>query len=1059
MRPTKNSTKSRKGQFPMHIWCPSKFSGTVQVSGSDKVSKVLKDIVQRFPQHFNKSDLKDMRLAYNGRILSNDSEIVGNVELSRETVIVLKGITQQLPLCPEHSLELICYSKRGNYMVCYECWCADLEHDESVIPIGEIPEPEKTKIIEEAKKLSEEEAQESNLWFKTSAQPIPGPAIRKSLKRSIPQDRNLVLQLAETGESKRLEDYIEFVVDEVNIPNEKGVWAMHVAAHANRPEIINMLLKNGCRPDEYTVSGMTPLLAACHKQNSEAALALIAGDCDTSLATADGTTALHVALQWGNKEIINKILSKGYHDTRGPNGVTPLMMAAGLGLEETFLSKMISRKTVAARDDIGRTPLMFSTTWDTIELFIRGDANMHARDYAGNSALMHLLTRPLCPNVVSLFISANVNINEKCSAKNTALYTLVAQSAKYFPGSGQESKGTPEDLNNFKLTLQRLLENGSDPNIGNSPLHVAVHNLDVFKSIWSKSNEQNRRSLSTGNPKGRTLIMSAAASPSGLDVIRFLISKKLPVDMETVDSNGDSILTIAAGSGCTENVQFLYFHLLTSRSTTDAPLQSVRKSLFDSVTNAVLSSQRLVASNSVHTLLSKILSGTMSKKNESLDCDASQLIYKACKYICKMPVTQHSNLEVMELLQSWGGKINYLNENNRSALFYVTDAKVAEFLIKQLGDSEPIDSSGNGLLHALIENDNNIRNPSSDKTPLDWRILNQVDDSELKERRQDHMFTITKMFLLKGCSLSTRNSSGITVLESAVIKLSRTSLMCFFDAISECRMNEITEEDYPQLMKYTISRSHKPDFCLRLLIHTFEESLQKWSGSAIEKTLLEYLEMGSKCTLLVSHNLIKLLRSVSKDVINRIIVIDDWFCFRIAFQKVVQSLDVEYVLLKCLETDSVSILGGLINCVKIENIMMSDYGIEGLPASAISHKATKCVEFLLQQSSCETNRRLINGDTLLHRAVESGSYLCVEIVLSGGGRRSTKNSDGKTPIMCAIIRNEPEMVALLITSDGKLQSYVDLAISHGHEEVIHALLSDEPRRKLPVLQTKDPFGW
>eukprot|EP01060_Flectonema_neradi_P012325 TRINITY_DN19183_c0_g1_i1.p1 TRINITY_DN19183_c0_g1~~TRINITY_DN19183_c0_g1_i1.p1 ORF type:complete len:1063 (+),score=164.18 TRINITY_DN19183_c0_g1_i1:41-3190(+) len=1038
---------NRRNHFSLQIWYPLKLIGTMKVAASDTVGKILKDVVQRFPQHFDKSDLPQMRLNYEGSSFPNDFEI-GCMDKPGEAVIILKGINQPLPECPAHSKEMILGSQERNYMLCYDCWFT--ETDETVVPIGEIPEPQRSELIENARCWCEEEkakkekaSGDSSTYFKQS-----GPSIPTSIEKAISKERNLILRLAESGELNELNEFVEYQVDDVNIPNEKGIWAIHEAAHANNSEVINTLVENGCRADECSVNGLTPLIAACHKQNVEAALALLNNDCDTRITTVDGVSALHVAIQWGNEEIIDKILSKGYNDIRGPDGLTPLMMAAELGLGECFLSKMATRLTVTTRDKIGRTPLMFATTWEAVELLIREGANMRARDYAGNSTLMHLLTRAPCPNLIPLFASANVDINQQCSIGNTALFILVSQCSKYFP-SGQEYQGPADDPNNFKLTLQRLLEYKADPNIGNSPLHAAVHNFDVFKALWKESNAQTRSALSPCNPKGRTLMMSAASCQNGLEVLRFLISSVSVGNHLDVDDNGDDILAVAAKSGCPENVQFLYFHLLlASNSPASAKPLPLQKSLFDSVISGILRSEALVTSNNACSLLSKMMSGAMSKRDETIDYSLSQWIYKAAKYTHKWP-SGSCRVEIIELLRGWGGKMDFFDELNRNALFYVTDVKLADFLLENMfGDEEPFDLNGNGLLHSLIENDSKLRIQSSEPSPSDWDLSSQ----DSKDQNQDYMFTVTKKFLMRGCKLSSKNKDGITVLESAVIKLSVGSLRYFLDAITDCGMTVATEADHPKLLLHSVTRSNKKDCCVRLLFDSFGDGFQKWPPSAVEESLLEYLKQ-DETTPLVGQRLIGALYSVSQRVIDQIIISDNWFIFRIAFQKVVYAVDVEHVLLKCLETDSVGILGGFINCVGADNIVMSDYGAEGLPSCAIEWRAKNCLQFLLQRTqSQEANRRLNNGNTILHRAAEIGCCACVEIILSGGGRKECKNYDGETPVRLAIVRNYPRVVELLSTpTDESLNAYVDLAISLGYEEVMHALLSDDYIRA-PILR-------
>jgi ankyrin repeat protein len=94
----------------------------------------------------------------------------------------------------------------------------------------------------------------------------------------------------------------------VNAINDIGFTPLHIAVVYDRPEIVKLLLKNGANIDAVTKNKEnTSLHLAITMNNSNMVRILIQKGADVTLKTADGTTPLQLALEKGNRDIIQAI--------------------------------------------------------------------------------------------------------------------------------------------------------------------------------------------------------------------------------------------------------------------------------------------------------------------------------------------------------------------------------------------------------------------------------------------------------------------------------------------------------------------------------------------------------------------------------------------------------------------------------------------------------------------------------------------------------------------------------------------------------------------------------
>ena len=99
---------------------------------------------------------------------------------------------------------------------------------------------------------------------------------------------------------------------EVNVANKSGVTALWIACYQRDVDAINVLLNAGANPNIDPTNGNTCLHHAVHLRCCKEVLqALIAHGADVNVSNNDKETALLVACQWSNVDVINALLNAG----------------------------------------------------------------------------------------------------------------------------------------------------------------------------------------------------------------------------------------------------------------------------------------------------------------------------------------------------------------------------------------------------------------------------------------------------------------------------------------------------------------------------------------------------------------------------------------------------------------------------------------------------------------------------------------------------------------------------------------------------------------------------
>ena len=316
------------------------------------------------------------------------------------------------------------------------------------------------------------------------------------------------------------------------------------------------------------------LLAEARTGGEAAALAALGSGADTSVATADGTTALHWAALMGNAELVQALLAVG----ADPNAIndyhaTPLAAAAERADPDVLRTLLAAGADPEAVNSDGQTALMVVARAGSLEaakLLIEAGANVNAQEQLrGQSALMWAAVHHR-PAMIRLLIAHGANPDLRSFPTGFKRYVTSEPRAQYRPHGGMAAAHFA-GREGCAACMRALLEGGADPDIGDykaiTPLIIALDNLhfDTAKVLveggadpdkwdrWGRSPLYMAIDMNLVPEGGRPDRPSADAT-SGLDIARLLLAGSAdpnprlklfpPYRHVTNDRGCDAMLTI-----------------------------------------------------------------------------------------------------------------------------------------------------------------------------------------------------------------------------------------------------------------------------------------------------------------------------------------------------------------------------------------------------------------------------------------------------------------------------------------------------------------------------------
>ena len=197
---------------------------------------------------------------------------------------------------------------------------------------------------------------------------------------------------------------------DINTRNRMGETALMLSIEYSygRDELPVFLVEKGADLNAVDINGNTALMIATERNNSDAAVMLLAHKAAVFPRNKDGRTVLHIAAAGLHKKVVEALLTS-----------KPEVTASSAGVD-------LRGVEVNGRDGSGRTPLMLAADNEgfvpdeVMELLLSHGAQIDAQDPQGNTSLM-LSAKAGNMSGVEFLLAKGAAVNLKNNAGETAL--------------------------------------------------------------------------------------------------------------------------------------------------------------------------------------------------------------------------------------------------------------------------------------------------------------------------------------------------------------------------------------------------------------------------------------------------------------------------------------------------------------------------------------------------------------------------------------------------------------------------------------------------------------
>ncbi|XP_027134044.1 ankyrin-3 isoform X9 [Larimichthys crocea] len=372
----------------------------------------------------------------------------------------------------------------------------------------------------------------------------------------------------------------------VDAATKKGNTALHIASLAGQTEVVKELVNNGANVNAQSQNGFTPLYMAAQENHLEVVRFLLENNASQSMATEDGFTPLAVALQQGHDQVVSLLLE---NDTKGKVRLPALHIAArkddtkaaALLLQNDHNADVESKMMVNRTTESGFTPLHIAAHYGNINVATLLLNRGAAVDFMARNDItpLHVASKRGNSNMVKLLLDRGSKIDAKtkdgltplhCGARSgheQVVEILLDRGAPFLSktknGLSPLHMATQGDhLNCVQLLLQHDVPVDDVTNDYLTALHVAAHcgHYKVAKLIVDKKANPNAKALNGFTP------LHIACKKNRVKVMELLL--KHGASIQAVTESGLTPIHVAAFMGH-ENIVHSLTHHGASPNTTN----------------------------------------------------------------------------------------------------------------------------------------------------------------------------------------------------------------------------------------------------------------------------------------------------------------------------------------------------------------------------------------------------------------------------------------------------------------------------------------------------------
>uniref|UniRef100_A0A8C1IT81 Ankyrin 3a n=1 Tax=Cyprinus carpio TaxID=7962 RepID=A0A8C1IT81_CYPCA len=356
----------------------------------------------------------------------------------------------------------------------------------------------------------------------------------------------------------------------VDAATKKGNTALHIASLAGQEEVVRELVTNGANVNAQSQNGFTPLYMAAQENHLDVVRFLLENNSSQSIATEDGFTPLAVALQQGHDQVVSLLLE---NDTKGKVRLPALHIAARKDDTKSAALLLQNDHNADVESKSGFTPLHIAAHYGNINVATLLLNRGAAVDFMARNDItpLHVAAKRGNGNMVKLLLDRGAKIDAKtkdgltplhCGARSgheQVVEMLLDRGApilsKTKNGLSPLHMATQGDhLNCVQLLLQHNAPVDDVTNDYLTALHVAAHcgHYKVAKVIVDKKANPNAKALNGFTP------LHIACKKNRMKVMELLL--KHGASLQAVTESGLTPIHVAAFMGHENIVKQLTHH-------------------------------------------------------------------------------------------------------------------------------------------------------------------------------------------------------------------------------------------------------------------------------------------------------------------------------------------------------------------------------------------------------------------------------------------------------------------------------------------------------------------
>ncbi|XP_015230094.1 PREDICTED: ankyrin-3 [Cyprinodon variegatus] len=356
----------------------------------------------------------------------------------------------------------------------------------------------------------------------------------------------------------------------VDAATKKGNTALHIASLAGQTEVVKELVTNGANVNAQSQNGFTPLYMAAQENHLEVVRFLLENNASQSIATEDGFTPLAVALQQGHDQVVSLLLE---NDTKGKVRLPALHIAARKDDTKAAALLLQNDHNADVESKSGFTPLHIAAHYGNINVATLLLNRGAAVDFMARNDItpLHVASKRGNSNMVKLLLDRGAKIDVKtkdgltplhCGARSgheQVVEILLDRGApilsKTKNGLSPLHMATQGDhLNCVQLLLHHDVPVDDVTNDYLTALHVAAHcgHYKVAKLIVDKKANPNAKALNGFTP------LHIACKKNRVKVMELLL--KHGASIQAVTESGLTPIHVAAFMGHENIVHALTRH-------------------------------------------------------------------------------------------------------------------------------------------------------------------------------------------------------------------------------------------------------------------------------------------------------------------------------------------------------------------------------------------------------------------------------------------------------------------------------------------------------------------